>query len=142
MIVYYIWIKNSFFISKYVLSVFKVQVSLILFVVCFHIHFSISLLFWKVLPPESRRDMIHWNGNLPNVQWFCLLITIPFRMPLRDAVSHFLVPRDSRQFMHNNYLLYFPNTFTLLVNNTCVLDVRMFTRRLTICRSPDIADLK
>lgn len=112
------------------------------FLECFHIHFPIFLLSWKVLPAESRKDMIHWNGNLPNVQWFYLLINIPFRMPLRDAMSHFLVPRDSKQFMHNNYLLHFPNTFTLLVNITCVLDVKMFTRRLTICKSPDIADVK
>lgn len=44
--------------------------------------------------------------------------------------------------MHNNYLLHFPNTFTLLINNNCVLDVKMFTRRLTICKSPDMADVK
>lgn len=44
--------------------------------------------------------------------------------------------------MQNNYLLHFPNTFTLFINNNCVLDVRMFTRRLTICKNPDMADVK
>lgn len=86
--------------------------------------------------------MIHWNGNLPDVQLFYLPINIPFRMPVGDAMSLFLVPRDSRQLMHDNYLSHFSNTFTLLVNNNCVLVVGMFTRRLTICKSPAMEDVK
>lgn len=57
-----------------------------------------------------------------------------FREAFRDAVSHFhFRPGDRKEIVHNNYWFHKANEFTL--NNSCVSNVKIRSRRLTILKA-------
>lgn len=43
------------------------------------------------------------------------------------------VLRDGKNLVHNDYHIHKADEFTLLVNNNCVSNVKVCSRRLTIC---------
>lgn len=47
----------------------------------------------------------------------------------------FSVLADRNLLMHNNYQFHEANEFTLLVNNNCVSNLKICSRRLITCKS-------
>lgn len=62
------------------------------------------------------------------------LLVKPLGMQYLTFIS---VLGDREQLVHNNYQSHKANEFTLLVNNNCVSNVKICSRKLTICKSTD-----